>query len=130
MISHMNVAHPYFGAFLLLVITSVAFLATTAAARFVSRRLAKLDTEKLKVAIYECGPEPDKQPNKISVQFYLIALLFILFDVEIIFMFPWAVDFKILGWFGFAEMILFILLLAIGFVYAWKKGALEWHSIR
>ena len=128
--SHMEVAHPYFGAFLLFVITAVAFIATTAAARFVSRRLARLDTEKLKVAIYECGPEPDKQPNRISVQFYLIALLFILFDVEIIFMFPWAVDFKVLGWFGFAEMILFILLLTIGFIYAWKKGALEWHSIR
>ena len=96
MISHMDVAHPYFGAFLLFVITAVAFTATTMAARFVSRRLARLDTEKLIVAIYECGPEPDKQPNKISAQFYLIALLFILFDVEIIFMFPWAVDFKIL----------------------------------
>lgn len=130
MMSHMDVAHPYFGAFLLFVITAVAFIATTAAARFVSRHLARLDTEKLKVAIYECGPEPDKQPNRISAQFYLIALLFILFDVEIIFMFPWAIDFKILGWFGFAEMILFILLLAIGFIYAWKKGALEWHSIR
>ncbi len=130
MMTHMDVAHPYFGAFLLFVITAIAFTATTVAARFVSRRLARLDTEKLKVAIYECGPEPDKQPNKISIQFYLIALLFILFDVEIIFMFPWAVDFKILGWFGFAEMIMFILLLAIGFIYAWKKGALEWHSIR
>jgi len=60
----------------------------------------------------------------------LFALLFLLFDVEIIFMFPWAVDFKVLGWFGFAEMLMFIGLLAIGFVYAWKKGALEWHNIR
>ena len=92
--------------------------------------MARLDTEKLKVAIYECGPEVTKQPNKISAQFYLLALLFILFDVEIIFMFPWAIDFKILGWFGFTEMILFIVLLAIGFIYAWKKGALEWHSIK
>lgn len=130
MISHMGVAHPYFGAFLLFVITSVAFLITTNAARFVSRRLARLDTEKLKSAIYECGPEATKQPNRISVQFYLIALLFILFDVEIIFMFPWAIDFKILGYFGFTEMIMFILLLALGFIYAWKKGALEWHSIK
>jgi NADH-quinone oxidoreductase subunit A len=111
-------------------LTAVAFPATLFLARIVSRKLAKLDTEKLKLTIYECGPEVTKQPNTISVQFYLIALLFILFDVEIIFMFPWAIDFKLLGWFGFAEMILFILLLAIGFVYAWKKGALEWHSIR
>lgn len=130
MMSHMDVAHPYFGAFLLFVITSIAFIATTVAARFVSRYLARLDTEKLKSTIYECGPEVTKQPNKISAQFYLIALLFILFDVEIIFMFPWAIDFKLLGWFGFAEMLLFIILLAIGFIYAWRKGALEWHSIK
>ncbi|NPA29532.1 MAG: NAD(P)H-quinone oxidoreductase subunit 3 [Epsilonproteobacteria bacterium] len=128
--THMAVEHPYFGAFMLLLITFGAFSLTVFASRFVSRRLAKLDTEKLKLTIYECGPEVTKQPNTISAQFYLFALLFILFDVEIIFMFPWAIDFKILGWFGFVEMILFIVLLAIGFIYAWKKGALEWHSIK
>jgi NADH-quinone oxidoreductase subunit A len=128
--SHMDFAHPYFGAFLFFVITFAAFIGTTVIARFVSRKLARLDHEKLKMTIYECGPEVTKQPNKISAHFYLFALLFILFDVEIIFMFPWAIDFKVLGWFGFAEMILFIVLLAIGFVYAWKKGALEWHSIK
>ncbi|KIM03743.1 MAG: NADH dehydrogenase [Sulfurovum sp. AS07-7] len=128
--SHVINQHPYFGIFFLFVVTMVAFNATLFLARFVSRKLAKLDTEKLKLSIYECGPEVTKQPNTISTQFYLIALLFILFDVEIIFMFPWAVDFLLLGWFGFAEMILFILLLTIGFIYAWKKGALEWHSIR
>ncbi|WP_457593197.1 NAD(P)H-quinone oxidoreductase subunit 3 [Hydrogenimonas sp.] len=128
--THMVVDHPYFGAFMLLVITFIAFGATLFAARFVSRKLARLDTEKLKLTIYECGPEVTKQPNTISAQFYLFALLFILFDVEIIFMFPWAIDFKVLGWFGFVEMILFILLLTIGFIYAWKKGALEWHSIK
>jgi NADH-quinone oxidoreductase subunit A len=128
--THVINAHPYLGVFILFALTAVAFPATLFAARFISRKLAKLDTEKLKLTIYECGPEVTKQPNTISAQFYLIALLFILFDVEIIFMFPWAIDFKLLGWFGFAEMILFILLLAIGFIYAWKKGALEWHSIK
>ena len=127
---HMDFAHPYFGAFVMFVITFSAFTATTMASRFISRKLARLDTEKLKCTIYECGPEVTKQPNTISVQFYLMALLFILFDVEIIFMFPWAVDFKVLGMFGFIEMILFIILLTIGFVYAWKKGALEWHSMK
>ena len=122
--------HPYLGIFFLFIVTVVAFNATLLAARFVSRKLAKLDTEKLKLTIYECGPEVTKQPNTISTQFYLIALLFILFDVEIIFMFPWAIDFKLLGWFGFTEMVLFIVLLTIGFIYAWKKGALEWHSIK
>ena len=128
--THVITQHPYFGVFVLFIMTAVAFPATLWAARFVSRKLARLDTERLKLSIYECGPEVTKQPNTISVQFYLIALLFILFDVEIIFMFPWAIDFKLLGWFGFVEMILFILLLAIGFVYAWKKGALEWHSTK
>ena len=128
--THVLTEHPYFGVFLLFVLTSLAFPLTLALQRFVSRKLARLDTEKLKLTIYECGPEVTKQSNSISAQFYLIALLFILFDVEIIFMFPWAIDFRLLGWFGFAEMILFILLLAIGFIYAWKKGALEWHSIK
>jgi NADH-quinone oxidoreductase subunit A len=126
----MEFDHPYFGAFLFFVITFAAFIGTTVISRLASRKLARLDNEKLKMTIYECGPQVTKQPNKISSHFYLFALLFILFDVEIIFMFPWAIDFKVLGWFGFAEMILFIVLLAIGFVYAWKKGALEWHSIK
>lgn len=128
--THMDFSHPYFGVFVMFVLTFVAFIGTLFIARLVSRKLARLDTQKLKTTLYECGPEPTKQPNKISVQFYLMALLFILFDIEIIFMFPWAVDFKILGWFGFIEMILFLSLLILGFVYAWKKGALEWHSIK
>ena len=128
--THMEFAHPYFGAFIMLIVTFGAFSATVWLARFLSRKIARLDTEKLKTTLYECGPEVTKQPNKISAQFYLTALLFILFDVEIIFMFPWAINFKLLGWFGFIEMILFIILLAIGFLYAWKKGALEWHSIK
>jgi NADH-quinone oxidoreductase subunit A len=128
--THMEFAHPYFGAFVMFILTFGAFIATTTLSRYVSKKLARMDTEKLKCTIYECGPEVTKQPNTISAQFYLMALLFILFDVEIIFMFPWAVDFKVLGWFGFIEMILFIILLTIGFIYAWKKGALEWHSIK
>ena len=128
--THMDFAHPYFGAFFLLFFGAIVFYAITVLSRNVSRRMARLDTEKLKLTIYECGLEVTKQPNKMSTHFYLFALLFILFDVEIIFMFPWAVDFKILGMFGFIEMILFVLILAIGFIYAWKKGALEWHTIR
>ena len=128
--THMEFVHPYFGAFVMFLVTFGAFSATVWLSRYISRKIARLDTEKLKTTLYECGPEVTKQPNSISAQFYLTALLFILFDVEIIFMFPWAINFKILGWFGFVEMILFITLLAIGFLYAWKKGALEWHSIK
>ena len=127
---HSDFAHPYFGVFVMFVLTFTAFIATTMLARFVSRKLAKRDTEKLKCTLYECGPEVTKQPNTISVQFYMLALLFILFDVEIIFMVPWAVNFKVLGWFGFVAMFFFLLLLIIGFVYEWRKGALEWHSIK
>ncbi len=128
--SHMDFAHPYFGAFVMFLLTFGAFIATTMLARLVSRKLSSLSEEKLKCTIYECGPEVTKQPNKISTQFYMLALLFILFDVEIIFMFPWAINFKVLGWFGFVAMIFFLLLLTIGFIYEWRKGALEWHSIR
>ena len=128
--THMEFAHPYFGAFVMFIVTFGTFGATVWLARYISRKIARLDTEKLKTTLYECGPEVTKQPNRISTQFYLTALLFILFDVEIIFMFPWAINFKLLGWFGFVEMILFFTILAIGFLYAWKKGALEWHSIK
>ena len=127
---HISTVNPYFGVFVLFVITFGAFTVTTIAARWASHALAAKDTDKIKLSVYECGPEVTKQPNRISPQFYLFALLFLLFDVEIVFMFPWAVDYKVLGWFGFIEMILFIVLLAIGFMYAWKKGALEWHSIK
>jgi len=127
---HISTANPYFGVFVLFVVTFGAFIGTTIIARLASRALAAKDSEKIKLSVYECGPEVTKQPNRVSPQFYLFALLFLLFDVEIVFMFPWAVDFKLLGWFGFSEMIMFILLLTIGFVYAWKKGALEWHNIK
>jgi len=127
---HIATANPYFGVFVLFVVAFGAFTATTIAARWASRKLAAKDSEKIKLSVYECGPEITRQPNRISPQFYLFALLFLLFDVEIIFMFPWAVDFKLLGWFGFTEMLMFIGLLTIGFIYAWKKGALEWHNIK
>ena len=128
--SHIDIVHPYFGVFVIFVFTFLAFGATTFLSRFVARRFAAKKTQKLKLAPYECGLAPTKQPNRISAQFYLMALLFILFDIEIIFMFPWAVDFKVLGMFGFVEMILFISLLLIGFIYAWRKGAFIWQNMQ
>lgn len=129
-LSHVGVAHPYFGVFFLLFFSAILFYGITVLARFISRKMARSDTEKLKLSIYECGPEVSKQPNKISVHFYLFAILFIVFEIEIIFMYPWAVNFYTLGWFGFVQIIIFIALLTIGFLYDWKKGALEWHSIK
>ncbi|MBR7118323.1 MAG: NAD(P)H-quinone oxidoreductase subunit 3 [Helicobacteraceae bacterium] len=128
--SHSMFAHPYFGVFMLFVITFIAFSMTLFIQRKLSTRFASKSREKLKLAQYECGVIPNKQQNRISSRYYIMALLFILFDVEIIFMFPWAVDFKILGMFGFAEMLIFIFLLSIGFIYAWRKGALQWQSLK
>jgi NADH-quinone oxidoreductase subunit A len=77
---------------------------------------------------FECGiPSEGLTHRPVAVRFYLMALLFILFDVELAFLFPWAVVFRELGLFGFAEMALFFVVIAVGFVYAWKIGALEWE---
>ena len=65
--------------------------------------------------------------DRVSIKFYVIAMLFILFDIEAVFLYPWAVMYKRLGIFGFVEMGVFIIILLVGFVYVWKKGALEWE---
>lgn len=122
--------HPYFGVFILLILSYIAFSNTLRIQRFVSRKLADKKNDKLKLAPYECGPLPVSQQNRISHQFYIFAMLFILFDVEVVFMFPWAVDFKRLGMLGFIEMLSFIVFLTVGFIYAWKRGALSWQSIK
>ena len=83
------------------------------------------DSEKL--SAYECGFEAfDDARMKFDVRFYLVAILFIIFDLEVAFLFPWAVAFGDLGWFGFWSMSVFLGVLTIGFIYEWKKGALEW----
>lgn len=77
---------------------------------------------------YESGMVPiGPGTRRMPVRFYLIAVLFILFDIEVIFFLPWAVVFKKLGLFGLIEMLIFIVILLVGYVYAWKKGALEWE---
>jgi NADH-quinone oxidoreductase subunit A len=81
-----------------------------------------------KLSTYESGMEPVKTAReRFSVKFYLVAMLFILFDIEIVFMYPWAVMFKELGTAGFIEMLVFIGVLLVGYVYILKKGALEWR---
>ena len=78
---------------------------------------------------FECGVERFGEPiGHFPVKFYLIAMLFILFDVEIVWLFPWAVNLRVLGWPGIAEMFAFVAVLVLGFTYAWKKGALEWET--
>jgi len=77
---------------------------------------------------YESGMNPyGEGTRRMPVRFYLIAVLFILFDIEVVFFLPWAVVFRQLGLFGLIEMVIFIAILLVGYVYAWKKGALEWE---
>jgi len=76
---------------------------------------------------FECGERPIASPKqRFSVKFYIVAMLFILFDVEAVFFYPWGALFRELGWFGFAEMASFVAVLAAGLAYVWGKGALEW----
>ena len=84
------------------------------------------DSEKL--SAYECGFNAfDDARMKFDIRFYLVSILFIIFDLEVAFLFPWAVSFKEMGWFGFWSMMVFLGVLTIGFIYEWKKGALEWE---
>lgn len=81
-----------------------------------------------KQAPYECGMQPvGTARERFSVKFYLVAMLFLLFDIEAVFLFPWAVVYRDLKIFGFIEMLLFIAVVLAGYVYVWKKGALEWE---
>jgi NADH-quinone oxidoreductase subunit A len=84
------------------------------------------DSEKL--SPYECGFEAFEDARmKFDVRYYLVAILFILFDLEIAFLFPWAVVLQDIGWFGLIAMLIFLAILVVGFIYEWKKGALEWE---
>jgi NADH-quinone oxidoreductase subunit A len=87
---------------------------------------SKPDPEKL--SAYECGfPAFDDARMKFDVRFYLVSILFIIFDLEVAFLFPWAISLKSTGAFGFWSMVVFLLVLTVGFIYEWKKGALEWE---
>ena len=86
----------------------------------------KPDPEKL--SAYECGFEPfDDSRMEFDVRFYLVAILFIIFDLEVAFLFPWAISLGSIGIFGFWSMMIFLIILTIGFIYEWKKGALDWE---
>ncbi len=89
---------------------------------------ARQRPDKEKISPYECGFDPfDDARGKFDVRFYLVAILFIIFDLEVAFLFPWAVTLGEIGLFGFWSMVLFLGVLTIGFIYEWKKGALEWE---
>ncbi|MFW2830248.1 NADH-quinone oxidoreductase subunit A [Sphingomonas sp. ID0503] len=107
-----------------LVLSSAFVVLPMIAARFTGA--AKPDPAKL--AEYECGfPAFEDSRAQFDVRFYLVAILFIIFDLEAAFLFPWAVSLREIGWTGWASMMVFLAELALGYVYAWKKGALEWE---
>jgi NADH-quinone oxidoreductase subunit A len=81
-----------------------------------------------KNAPFECGSESTGGNLKLSVKFYLTAILFVVFDIEAVFVYPWAIHFRSLGWPGFAEMLSFLAVILVALVYVWRKGALEWET--
>lgn len=90
--------------------------------------LSKHEPYSAKNAPYECGFDAFESAHlPFDVRFYLVAILFIIFDLETAFFFPWALVLRKIGWFGFSAMMIFLILLVIGFIYEWKRGALEWE---
>jgi len=98
-----------------------------AAMVILSSMLGKKNPTAIKLAPFECGKDPFSLPmGRLAVKFYMSAILFILFDVELVFLYSWAVEFRDLGLLGLAEMGVFLAIVLVGFVYAWDNGALEW----
>ncbi len=107
------------------------FIAVVAIFLPLTLMLAKLvrpdNPSKTKLMPYECGIDPiDSARGRYTVRYYIVAILFVVFDVETIFLFPWAVKFKALGIFGLVEILIFLIILIAGYIWVWKKGALEW----
>jgi len=93
-----------------------------------SSLLSRKDPTPIKLMPYECGMDPiGDARGRFSVRFFIIGMLFIIFDIEVIFMFPWAKIYDKLMLLGFVEMLVFVLVLLLGLIYVWKKGALEWE---
>lgn len=109
----------------LMFIVALGFVVTT---MFATHLLGPKRKSKIKSDTFECGIEPEGNARlPFSIKYFLIAILFVLFDVEVIFMYPWAVNFKSLGVVGFFEMLTFVAFLLVGFYYILKKGALKWE---
>ena len=106
----------------------VAIVATLIPLTLVLAKLVRPENpNRTKLMPYECGIDPiDSARGRYTVRYYIIAILFVVFDVETIFLFPWAVRFKAFGLFGLLEMLIFLAILIVGYIWVWKKGALEW----
>jgi len=113
--------------YLFLLIHMIVILGFAAFILVLSHLAGTRKEEKDKSTPYECGIRPVGKPRqRYSMKFYMIASLFILFDIEIVFLFPWAINLRVLGGLGFTEMFIFVGILGLGLAYAWRKGALEW----
>ncbi len=118
----------YFPVLLFLVIGAAVGVGGIVASGVLARLSGSQNPDAAKNSPYECGFEAFEDARmKFDVRYYLVAILFILFDLEIAFLFPWAVVLQDIGWFGFIAMMLFLGILVVGFIYEWKKGALEWE---
>ena len=118
-----NAIVAYIPVLLFLVIAIAIPIVALGAARFLRRRVFERD----KLMPYECGIDPVKDAKeRFSIRYYVVAMLFLVFDVETIFLFPWAVVYDRLAIFGLIEMLTFIGILVVGYYWAWRKGALEW----
>jgi NADH-quinone oxidoreductase subunit A len=110
---------------LLFTLVAIAFPIVTL---LIARVLRAGRYDPVKAEPYECGVEPASYAydTRFSIRYYLIAVLFVVFDVETVFLFPWAVMYRRLALFGFLEMLVFLGILVVGYVYAWRRGALQW----
>lgn len=117
-----------FGNYMPVLLAAVVGFVLVVTALIGARLLAPYSTERNKDTTYECGMLPIRRAStNVGMRFYLYAILFIIFDVEAVFIFPWALSFVGVGPQAYYEMLLFVGILAVGFVYAWKKGALQWR---
>ena len=117
----------YFPILLFLVVGAAFGVAPVIMGSGISRLLGVHRPDSEKLSPYECGFEAFEDARmKFDVRYYLVAILFILFDLEIAFLFPWAIVLRELGMFGLLSMLVFLAILVVGFIYEWKKGALEW----
>ncbi len=113
----------YVPIFLFVAVIAVLIPVTLLAAKLVRPE----NPSKAKLMPYECGIDPvDSARGRYTVRFYIVAILFVVFDVETIFLLPWAAQFNYMGLFGLVEMLIFLAILIVGFIWVWKKGALEW----
>jgi NADH-quinone oxidoreductase subunit A len=118
----------YFPILLFLAIGTAVGVGALVASGVAARLTGAQNPDAAKLSPYECGFEAFEDARmKFDVRYYLVAILFILFDLEIAFLFPWAVVLQEIGWFGLIAMFIFLGILVVGFIYEWKKGALEWE---